>query len=612
MPAEPKKAPVLQFDRDTLAAVLAKIDPTLTTETLSGLIKATGGTEAAAIKVLFGQVNQLILGGSATVEESDLEGIFKSIETASPAGKLISLAGTDSVKLAALAGSDIGARYALIHGIPFAIIGNAALHDNLNRDGSLYKFDPNTGEKRYTDEWLKDRSQFLAVKFNAAGESSLAVAGTQSWTFEERTDAGASRIQVSADQDQRAAAKMIFATGATTTQTVVGSASGDHIYGGAGDDNINAGAGDDYVEGGSGGDMIDGGRGNDTLLGGAGDDQLDGNLGDDKLVGGIGADYLVGGKGNDRLDGGIGFDTYVIDAGDGADTIVDADGQGEIILDGQALTGAATFAEGKYKSADGKLTFAFAGDPEEGGVLVISSDADSVKLANFKNGALGIKLGDGSGAALLAGDTSNQEIVDLWGGNRVIDLPPTPSEIISPLPPGSQSSGRRNPSVTDEGQSAAADSATSVKPNNSNIASIASATVSVALNGDYAELFSDPNASMPLLTGKHVVAALERNPSQDFKAGKRELALSGLFGTSTFLNPTDMYNDFGVHPRQLEYALMDFHNAIAIAGVLGGDYLGDANGISAGTLSMGASFDNQKLADDKYTDLGSRKIGVKA
>ena len=339
MPAEPKKAPVLQFDRDTLAAVLAKIDPTLTTETLSGLIKATGGTEAAAIKVLFGQVNQLILGGSATVEESDLDGIFKSIETASPAGKLISLAGTDSVKLAALAGSDIGARYALIHGIPFAITGNAALYDNLNRDGSLYKFDPNTGEKRYTDEWLKDRSQFLAVKFNAAGESSLAVAGTQSWTFEERTDAGASRIQVSADQDQRAAAKMIFATGATTTQTVVGSASGDHIYGGAGDDNINAGAGDDYVEGGSGGDMIDGGRGNDTLDGGQGNDIMEGGQGRDVITdlegnnlfaGGNGSDTLTGGNGNnvfigsatnDVISSGAGNDLFAFNAGDGDDHI---------------------------------------------------------------------------------------------------------------------------------------------------------------------------------------------------------------------------------------------------------------------------------------------------
>ena len=57
---------------------------------------------------------------------------------------------------------------------------------------------------------------------------------------------------------------------------------------------------------------------------------------------------------------------------------------------------------------------------------------------------------------------------------------------------------------------------------------------------------------------------------------------------------------------------MDFHNTISIGGVLGSDNLGDANSIGAGTLSIGASFDSKQLSDDKYTDLGSKKIGVKA
>ena len=161
MPTEPKKAPTLKFDRDTLAAVLSKIDPSLTTDTLARLIKAAGGAEAAAIKVLFGQVNQLILGGSASVEETDLDAIVKGIETSGSSGKLVSLAGSDSTKLAALAGTDIGARYALIHGLPFAITGNPALYDKLNRDGSLFKFDqtpvknfiPTSGSKTARSFW---------------------------------------------------------------------------------------------------------------------------------------------------------------------------------------------------------------------------------------------------------------------------------------------------------------------------------------------------------------------------------------------------------------------------------------------------------------------------
>lgn len=608
MPTEEKKVPVLQFDRSTLATLLSKIDPGLTNETLTSLLKGVGGTEAAAIKALFGQINHLVLGGSATVEEADLAAILSGLDASGASGKLISLAALDSGKIAALAASDIGARYAVISGLSFAITGNPALYDNLNRDGSLFKFDPNTGEKRYTDEWLKDRSQFLAVKFNAGGETSLTVAGSQSWTFEERTDAGSSRIQVNADQSQRAAGKMVFATSTTETQTIVGSASGDRIYSGAGDDNISTGAGDDYVEGGAGGDMIDGGRGNDTLLGGQGDDQLDGNLGDDKLFGGTGADYLVGGKGNDRLDGGDGFDTYVIDSGDGADTIIDADGKGEIIFDGQVLKGAATAAEGAYKSPDGKLTYTFAGDPEEGGVLMISSDAGSMKLLNFKNGSLGITLGDGSSGALQPVVLA-PEIVDFDSGNRVVHLPASPVDRITPFPTGLPVGGNGSPILSGDGiPLPIPDTAVSnIKHGNGAITT----TAAVALPGDFSDLFKDPTVNVSPLTGAHVNNAIALSSAQSPGASQRNAAASTFGITTTFLSPAELQNDFGIHPRQIEYALMDFHNAISLNGLLGGDSLGDAGNIGVGTLSIGASFDSKQLSDDKYTDLGSKKIGVK-
>ena len=607
MATETKKV-TLQFDRETLAAVLVKIDPSLTTETLNSLIKAAGSSESAAIKSLFGQVNQLVLGGRADIGEADLEAIIKGLDAAGAGGKLVSLAGTDSAKLASMAGSDIGARYALIHGLSFAITGNPALYDNLNRDGSLFKFDPNTGEKLYTDEWLKDRAQFLAVKFNAGGEASLNVSGTQSWTFEER-GGGASHIQVNADQNQRASAKMIFASGTNETQTIVGSASGDHIYSGAGDDNISTGAGDDYVEGGAGGDMIDGGRGNDTLLGGLGDDQLDGNVGDDKLFGGAGADYLVGGNGNDRLDGGSGFDTYVIDSGDGADTIVDADGQGEIILDGQALTGATTFQDGKY--TNGKFTYSFAGDPEEGGVLVISSDTGSMKLVNFKNGALGITLGDGTSSALLNGGIGNKEILDLWGGNKIIDIPFARRDPIvsSPNPDPSGEAPIDASSNFATGASNDAQYLASVNTNSADAPTAKSAPV--ALAGEYAALFTDPLAEVPLLTGEHIDTAINLARADNLGAAKGSPVLTRAFGSAGYFQRIDFTSEIGVNPRQIEYALMDFHNVISLGGALGSDNLGDATNIGVGTLSIGSSFDNKQLSDDKYTDLGSKKIGVK-
>ncbi len=63
--------------------------------------------------------------------------------------------------------------------------------------------------------------------------------------------------------------------------------------------------------------------GNDTLLGNSGNDRLYGDDGNDTLKGYAGNDTLVGGTGNDRLEGGVGSDTYLFNAGDGQDVILE-------------------------------------------------------------------------------------------------------------------------------------------------------------------------------------------------------------------------------------------------------------------------------------------------
>ena len=69
-------------------------------------------------------------------------------------------------------------------------------------------------------------------------------------------------------------------------------------------------------------------RGNDevnVIRGSGGDDKLYGRGGNDMLRGGAGNDWLEGGAGDDYwLEGGSGRDTYSFDAGDGADTVVNA------------------------------------------------------------------------------------------------------------------------------------------------------------------------------------------------------------------------------------------------------------------------------------------------
>ncbi len=89
--------------------------------------------------------------------------------------------------------------------------------------------------------------------------------------------------------------------------------------------------GDDILNGFGGTDLLDGGSGMDDLRGGAGGDELRGGTGDDTLSGGAGIDFLSGGLGNDRLIGGADNDIFVINPGEGADTIVDFQDGGDVI-----------------------------------------------------------------------------------------------------------------------------------------------------------------------------------------------------------------------------------------------------------------------------------------
>ena len=108
---------------------------------------------------------------------------------------------------------------------------------------------------------------------------------------------------------------------------------------------INTGDGDDIVtvgdlsgtsvsndtisfSGGTGNDAFDGSLSGKRIvaLGGDGDDTLIGSGLDDDLSGGGGNDTLEGGLGNDTLQGGNDDDTYVYDAGQGSDLIVDTGG----------------------------------------------------------------------------------------------------------------------------------------------------------------------------------------------------------------------------------------------------------------------------------------------
>lgn len=121
----------------------------------------------------------------------------------------------------------------------------------------------------------------------------------------------------------------------TGLAAIVGTSGEDELEGGAGNDLLNGRGDEDELEGGSGNDVLLGGGGSDELEGGTGNDLLDGGNGRDELEGGSGNDVLFGGLGNDTLSGGAGFDSFVLAAGAGTDTIEDFRvGQDAIVLAG--------------------------------------------------------------------------------------------------------------------------------------------------------------------------------------------------------------------------------------------------------------------------------------
>lgn len=86
---------------------------------------------------------------------------------------------------------------------------------------------------------------------------------------------------------------------------------------------------------------ISGSSRHDVLVGRSKSDTLLGGEGNDFLFGGKGDDHLKGGSGRNLLNGGEGRDFYHFNTADGDfdDTIIDSDGKGQLIIDGESLLG---------------------------------------------------------------------------------------------------------------------------------------------------------------------------------------------------------------------------------------------------------------------------------
>ena len=169
-------------------------------------------------------------------------------------------------------------------------------------------------------------------------------------------DDGANYIRAFAGNDQiTGGLKFNQINGNLGNDSIVGrSQVGDDLMGGQGNDTLNAtlstahnslngNKGEDSIIGGPGGDTLHGGQGNDLIVGGSGNDWISGDLGQDTASGGGGADIFRTFAGAGKMivsdfhasEG----DRVLVDAGatyavsqQGADTVIDVTGGGEIVL----------------------------------------------------------------------------------------------------------------------------------------------------------------------------------------------------------------------------------------------------------------------------------------
>jgi Ca2+-binding RTX toxin-like protein len=208
--------------------------------------------------------------------------------------------------------TDLATRYALYKLNPFTVSG-AGLYEAINTDHALDLYDTAAHAGSLSDEYLKDRAAFLYNKISASTRNN----------------------------DINGKAWVPYAGVPQHFQDVANGALPYDLYLASPDAVVSFPP--QYMH-----QILFGDTAANTLVG---YDQWD------KLYGMDGNDILQGGKGNDYLEGGRGNDTYIYNSGDGTDTILDTDHQGQIQYDNIKLIGGKKTSDNTYKSADGKFIY---------------------------------------------------------------------------------------------------------------------------------------------------------------------------------------------------------------------------------------------------------------
>ncbi len=171
----------------------------------------------------------------------------------------------------------------------------------------------------------------------------------------------------------------------------------------------------------------------DFMLGGSGADSLTGGDKADLLVGNSGDDTIKGGKGSDILLGGTGTDTYILNPGDGYDTVLDSDGSGVIKFGSLEAKGSAALTDpAKWKQlgtdtwADTQNNIVYNKSLVDGDTRLLIHQGDSnVLVKGWSDGKLGITLGGSAPLAppptVLSGTATGNYLNNADTGSRKVE-----------------------------------------------------------------------------------------------------------------------------------------------------------------------------------------------
>ncbi|TXT27367.1 MAG: Hemolysin-type calcium-binding domain-containing protein, partial [Gallionellaceae bacterium] len=379
-------AHLMTYVTDSLALynLFATLDPALNADpdglnTITNILKASSNIAANTLESAVSALGKLFLvNGAAGFNGNMFDGnrdllyvALNDIGAALPANTVYTLrdlSAFNAAQIASVAQNNPAYRYALVSGNPFALDGDDAIYAAHNTGGELDLYDPANGTGSLTGQYLKDRAAMLQARLGAnTGDAGVII------------DAG-ERAAWAKQSGEEILYRDYHAGG---------------VYRGQNTAQIPV-LGGDYTLA-SNGNMrqiqFGGGQG-ETITGGSKDDRLYGMAGDDTLRGGVGNDYLEGGQG---------ADTYLWNAGDGLDTLLDTDGLGGISMDGQALVSGETRDGGRtytIKDAAGydHTCAVLSGDTGAAGGATLLVD-NALQIHGYRNGDLGLSL---SGAAAPA------------------------------------------------------------------------------------------------------------------------------------------------------------------------------------------------------------------